>query len=312
MGQLATRAAARAMPGRRGLLLSDHAWKWILLTPAVIVVAGLLIFPMLMTLYVSLTDWHLFAYGRPVSFAGLENWFKVLADQSFRIPARNTIIFVLGSVPLSYVIGLTVALALNNCRVGRRFFRVFFMLPIMVSPVAIAVVVGRMLFNEDVGPVNDILGRLGLPRVPWLSNPAMAMVSLILIDAWHHSAFMILILTAGLQSLPQEPYEAARVDGATGWQTFRHITFPLLAPISVTALLIRSLDAFKVVDIVKVVTGGGPGQATESITLAVYDLGVKGGDIAQGAVAAYSLFLIMVMASGALILGSRHWVKQAS
>lgn len=312
MDQLATRAAPRAVAHQRGLVITDYAWKWILLLPAVIVVAGLLIFPILMTLYVSFTDWHLFAYGRPVRFVGLDNWFKVLGDQSFRIPARNTIIFVLGSVPITYLIGLTVALALNNIRVGLRFFRVFFLLPLMVSPVAVSVVIGRMLFNENVGPINDILWRLGLPAVSWLSNPVMAMTSLILIDVWHHSAFMILILTAGVQSLPHDPYEAARVDGASDWQMFRYITFPLLVPISVTALLIRLLEAFKVVDIVKVVTGGGPGQATESITLAVYDLGVKGGDIAHGAVAAYSLFFIMAIASGALVLGTRRWVKKAS
>jgi len=219
---------------------------------------------------------------------------------------------VVGSVPLTYAIGLVVALALNNCRVGRRFFRVFFLLPIMVSPVAVSVLIGRMLFNENIGPINDLLWRLGLPTVRWLSDPTMAMVSLILIDVWHHSAFTILILTAGLQALPQDPYEAARVDGASDWQMFRYITFPLLVPISVTAILIRSLEAFKVVDIVKVVTGGGPGQATESITLAVYDMGVKGGDIAQGAVAAYSLFFIMAAASLALILGTRHWVRKAT
>jgi multiple sugar transport system permease protein len=297
---------------RRGFTIRDEVWKWILLAPAVIVVAGLLIFPMLMTLYVSLTDWHLYAYGRPVSFVGLQNWGKILTDTTYQIPARNTVVFVLGSVPSSYLIGLTVALALNQVMRGRRFFRVFFLMPIMISPVAISLVIGRMLLHESMGPVNDILLRLGFPAVRWLTDATMAMVSLIIIDAWHHSAFMILMLTAGLQSLPQEPYEAATVDGASKWQTFWYITLPLLAPISVTALLIRTLDAFKVVDIVKVVTGGGPGTATESVTLAVYDLGVKGGDIAQGAAAAYSLLIIMMLFSAALIVGTRHWVRRAS
>ena len=312
MDRLATRPAARAMPRSRGLQLTDQAWKWILLAPAMLVVGGLLVFPMLMTLYVSLTDWHLFAYGRPVQFVGLENWLRVLADRSFHIPARNTVVFVLGSVPLTYLVGLVVALALNNCQRGRRFFRVFFLLPIMVSPVAVSVLIGRMLFNENIGPFNDLLWRLGLPTVRWLSDPSMAMVSLILIDVWHHSAFTILILTAGLQALPQDPYEAARVDGASDWQMFRYITFPLLVPISVTAILIRSLEAFKVVDIVKVVTGGGPGQATESITLAVYDMGVKGGYIAQGAVAVYSLFFIMDAASLVLFIVSWHLVRKSN
>jgi multiple sugar transport system permease protein len=308
----ASQVVPRSAAARRSHQLSDEAWKWILLGPAVVVVAGLLIFPMLMTFYVSLTDWHLFSQGRPVSFIGLENWQKVLGDIAYQIPARNTVVFVLGSVPTTYVIGLAVALALNQIVVGRRFFRVFFLMPIMISPVAISLVIGRMLLHESLGPVNDILGRLGLPIVHWLTDPTMAMVSLIIIDAWHNSAFMILMLTAGLQALPQEPYEAATVDGASRWQSFWYLTFPLLAPISVTAVLIRALDAFKVVDIVKVVTGGGPGTATESVTLAVYDLGVKGGDIAQGSAAAYILLAIMVLFSGVFILVTRRWVRQAS
>jgi len=307
-----TEAVRPPVAASRGVALTDAAWKWILLVPAVVVVVGLLLFPMAMTLYVSLTDWHLYAYGRPVSFVGLQNWPRVVTDITFLIPARNTVVFVLGSVPTSYLIGLSVALALNQITKGRRFFRVFFMMPLMISPVAISLVIGRMLLHESMGPINDILVRLGLPIVHWLTDPTMAMISLIIVDAWHQSAFMILMLTAGLQSLPQEPYEAATVDGAGKWQTFWYITLPLLAPVSVTALLIRSLDAFKVVDIVKVVTGGGPGTATESVTLAVYDLGVKAGDIAQGAAAAYSLLIIMMAFSAVLLLATRRWVRQAS
>jgi multiple sugar transport system permease protein len=215
-------------------------------------------------------------------------------------------------VPLCYLLGLVVALALNNCLAGRRFFRVFFLMPVMISPVAVSVVIGRMLFNESVGPINDILWRLGLPTVSWITDPITAMVTLVVIDAWQHSAFMILMLTAGLQSLPQDPYEAARVDGASEWQIFRHITLPLLAPISVTAILLRALDGFKVVDIVKVVTGGGPGQATETVTLAVYDLAVKGGDIAYGAAAAYALLLMMAIAAAAVLVLTRRWVTAAT
>jgi multiple sugar transport system permease protein len=148
--------------------------------------------------------------------------------------------------------------------------------------------------------------------VHWLTDAKLAMVTLIIIDVWTATSFMILMLMAGLQSLPQEPYEAAVVDGASEWQRFQYITFPLLAPVTVTALLIRGLDAFKVVDIIKVVTGGGPGQATESVTLAVYDLGVKGGDLAYGAVGAYSL-LIMMMLFTVLVLGlTRRMVRGVS
>jgi multiple sugar transport system permease protein len=178
--------------------------------------------------------------------------------------------------------------------------------------VAISLVIGRMIFHQDIGPLNDILTRLGAAPVPWLTDAKMAMLTLIIIDVWHSTSFMILMLMAGLQSLPQEPYESARVDGATPWQSFRYLTFPLLVPISVTALIIRGLDAFKVVDIIKVVTGGGPGQATESITLAVYDVGVKGGDLAYGAAGAYTLLATMMLFTALVMLGTRRWVRGVS
>lgn len=308
--------AAPARPGavarRRPVGLSDRAYKWILLLPAVVVVLGLSLFPMLVTLFATLTDWHLFKHDEPINFVGLENWIRLPQDTFFQITTRNTVVFTLGVVPGQYLVGLVVALALNNCGAGKKFFRVFFLLPMMISPVAVAFVIGRTIFHEDVGPLNDVLVRLGLPAVRWLTDAKMAMVTLILIDIWHWTSFMVLMLIAGLQSLPQEPYEAATVDGASDLQLFRYVTFPLLAPISVTAILIRTLDAFKVVDIIRVVTGGGPGQATESVTLAVYDLGVKGGDIAYGSTAAYGLLIVMMLFSGAIVLLTRRWVTAAS
>jgi multiple sugar transport system permease protein len=307
-----TTAPAGALAGRRAGGLSDRAYKWILLLPAVVVVLGLSLFPMLVTLLASFTDWHLFKHDEPINFVGLENWVRLPQDTFFQITTRNTVVFTLGVVPLQYLVGLVVALALNNCGAGKKFFRVFFLLPMMISPVAVAFVIGRTIFHEDVGPLNDVLVRLGWPAVRWLTDARMAMVTLILIDVWHWTSFMVLMLVAGLQSLPQEPYEAATVDGASDWQLFRYITFPLLAPISVTAVLIRTLDAFKVVDIIRVVTGGGPGQATESVTLAVYDLGVKGGDIAYGSAAAYGLLIVMMLFSGAIVLLTRKWVAAAS
>ena len=313
MGSDATTIArAKVAKPRRGFYLTDPAFKWVLLLPSVIVVVGLLVFPMGMTLYASFTDWHLYAHGRAVEFAGLANWGKLLQDDFFRITTRNTLVFVLVSVPAECVLGTIVALALNNCSRGRKFFRVFFLMPLMISPVAVSVVIGRMVFSESMGPLNDLLWRAGLPQVSWITDPFWAMVTVLMVDIWQQSAFMILMLTAGLQSLPQEPYEAAFVDGASQWQSFRHITLPLLAPVGVTALLIRGLDAFKVVDIIRVVTGGGPGQATESITLAVYDLGVKGGDIAYGSAAAYGLLIIMAIAAALLVLATRRWVEAAS
>ena len=304
--------ARGAVAGGAGIVLPEVFWKWALLLPAVLVLGLLLIFPIIFTFVISFTDWHLFRTGEPVSFVGLEQWRRLVTDQFILQTLRNTLIFCAGVVPTQYIIGLIVALALNNCGRGKKFFRVFFLMPLMISPVAISLVIGRMIFHEDIGPLNDLIVRLGGQPLHWLTDAKLAMVTLIMIEVWHGTSFMILMLMAGLQSLPQEPYESARVDGASEWQLFRYITFPLLVPISVTALLIRGLDAFKVVDIIKVVTGGGPGQATESITLAVYDVGVKGGDLAYGAAGAYTLLFAMMLFTLVVLSSTRRWVRGVS
>jgi multiple sugar transport system permease protein len=138
------------------------------------------------------------------------------------------------------------------------------------------------------------------------------MITLMIIDSWGGTAFMILLFSAGLAGLPQEPYEAAKVDGASDWQLFWHISLPLLAPVMVAAVLIRALDAFKIVDIIATVTGGGPGNATESLTLKVYNLAVKGGDVSYGATAAYGLVLIMAIFTTIFMLVTRPAVRRAT
>src|SRR5262245_40980498 len=246
--------------------LSDRQYKWILLLPAVAVVVGLTIFPLLFSLGLTFTNWDLYNLGAP-EFVGLNQWGRLLSDDTFLIPARNTVVFATGVVISQFLIGLVVALALNNCGLGRTFFRVFFLMPLMVSPVATSFIMGKTMFDPSVGPIHDVLMRLGLPQIPWLTDSTWSMVTLMIVDSWGGTAFMILILTAGLQGMPNEPYEAAKVDGASEWQLLRYITLPLLAPVMVTAVLIRSLDAFKVVDIIATVTGGGPGNATEQLPL---------------------------------------------
>jgi multiple sugar transport system permease protein len=291
--------------------ISDRHFKWILLLPAIFVVIALTIFPLIFSLVVTLTNWDLYNTG-DVTFVGLRQWLHLVTDGGFLVPAKNTIVFTAGVVPTEFLIGLVVALALNNCGPGRTFFRVFFLVPLMVSPVATSFIMGRTMFDPTVGPMHDLLLRLGLPQIPWITDPTWAMITLIIIDSWGGTAFIILMLTAGLQSLPTEPYEAAKVDGASEWQLVRHITLPLLAPVMVTALLIRSLDAFKVVDIIATVTGGGPGDATESITLRVYDLAVKGGDVSYGATASWGLVIIMIVFATAFLALTRKAVRNAT
>jgi multiple sugar transport system permease protein len=217
---------------------------------------------------------------------------------------------MLGVVPTQLVIGMVIALCLNNITYGRKFFRTWFLMPLMVSPVVVAFVVGKMLFQEDIGPINEMLRALGFKGIPWFTDSFWAMVALIIIDVWQWSSFMVLMLMAGLQGVPPDLHEAASVDGATAWQSFWRITLPLLMPIMITALLIRIIDAFKVVDIIMTLTGGGPGQSTESVTLAIYRIGVKGGDLAFGSSQAYFLLLIMLIFGGAFIYMTRRGMEQ--
>ena len=286
--------------------IRDDAWRWILLMPAVILVVVLLALPVLWTLYAAFTDLHLFRIGGETSFVGLKNFEKLIQNRSFWRTAWNTVVFMLGVVPLQLFIGLVVSLALNNITRGKKFFRTWFLMPLMPSPVVVSFIVGRMLFQEDIGPINETLRDLGFNGIPWLTHPVWAMITLILIDVWQWSSFMILMLMAGLQSVPLDLYDAARVDGASAWQTFWRITLPIILPITVTALLIRIIDAFKVVDIIMVLTGGGPGQSTESVTLAIYRTGVKAGDLAFGSSQAYFLFLIMLVVGGTFLFMSRR------
>jgi multiple sugar transport system permease protein len=295
----------------RQFSLSDRHYKWILLLPAILVVVGLTLFPLVFSLAITFTNWDLYS-ADSASFAGLSQWARLFSDRGFLTPARNTVVFTAGVVPVEFVMGLIVALALNNATVGRTFFRVFFLVPLMVSPVATSFIMGRTMFDPNVGPIHDLLVRFGLPSVPWLTHPTWAMVTLMLIDSWGGTAFMILLFTAGLQGMPQEPYEAAKVDGASDWQLLWHITLPLLAPVMVAAVLIRALDAFKVVDIIATVTGGGPGDATESLTLKVYNLAVKGGDVAYGAAASYGLVVIMIVFATLFLLATRKAVRRAT
>ena len=219
----------RTYPRRRSRFeIRDNLWKWIFLLPAVGIIVILLAIPVLWTLYAAFTDLHLYRIGDfDTKFVGLANFEKLLSNRSFWRTAQNTVVFMLGVVPTQLIIGLTVALSLNNITRGQKLFRTWFLMPLMVSPVVVSFVVGRMLFQEDIGPINDILRDFGFEGVPWLTSPVWAMVALMVIDVWQWSSFMILMLLAALQGVPPDLHEAARVDGANQLQAFWKITVPV-------------------------------------------------------------------------------------
>lgn len=291
---------SRIVPERTSA--KDRGASRVFLMPTVFLILALSIFPLIFSLLLAFMSWDLSRLEGGVRYIGLKNFATLVSDPRFWNTARVTLFFVVGSVGLQYILGLGLALLLNQEIHFRRFFRVTFLVPMMLTPAAVGYV-GRMLFNESMGPINDIIKHLGGPTIPWISNSKMALPSLILLDTWEWVPFMTIVLLAGLQSLPPEVFECARVDGANEWKIFRHITLPMLAPVSITVVLIRALEAFKLFDIVMVMTGGGPGTATETVTMYAYIVGMKNGNLGYASAIAYSL-LIMVVIFSTIFLNS--------
>jgi multiple sugar transport system permease protein len=284
--------------------------RYVFILPATVMILVFSIFPLFFSLALSFVNWDLSRLQGGITFAGLNNFIQLFSDRRFWNTARVTLIFVLGGVALQYVVGLGVALLLNQEVRFRRFFRVVFLMPMMLTPAAVGYV-GRMLFNETQGPVNDLIRHLGGPIVPWLSNVVVALPTLILVDTWEWVPFMIIVLLAGLKSLPTDVFEAASADGASSFQIFTHITFPMILPTSVTVILIRGLEAFKLFDIVAVMTGGGPGNATESVTWYAYITALTFGRLGYASAIAYCLLIIVTIFSWVFLRSMRRRIAAA-
>ena len=279
--------------------------------PAIVLLLLLAIFPFVFTIMLAFGRVSLVG-GLAIDFGTLRNWSALLADERFWNAARVTVTFVVVSVAIQYVLGLSLALLVNRRLPGITAFRVLFILPMTLTPIAVGYM-WRMLFNDSIGPLNDLLARIGLAGLPWLSQGRYALASLIAVDVWHWTPFIMILLLAGLQAVPQEVVEAATVDGATAWQRFRLIVFPLLIPTSLAAIVLRALEAAKIVDEVYILTGGGPGTSTESLTLYAYNVGLQGFNLAYGATIAIALFLgvliltVVFLLSAWSLTASRMW-----
>lgn len=275
------------------------------LAPTVIILLLLTIFPFLFSLALAFGDVS-FTGGLRISLAGFRNWARLASDARFWNAFGVTIQIILVAVVSQYLLGLGLALLLNRKIRGRRFFRVTFLVPMMLTPIAVGYM-WRMQLSVTRGPVNGLLRLLGLSGVGWLTNPQVAIYSIILTDIWQWTPFMFLILSAGLQGIPQDYVEAAKVDGASGWKLFRHVLFPLLAPASVAAVLLRAVEAFKIIDVIYIMTGGGPGLRTESLTLFGYSIGFRAFDLAYGATISFSLFIGVLLSSLVFVLLTRKF-----
>lgn len=275
--------------------------KHVFLWPAFLVVLVVSLFPLIYALSVSFQTMRLVPPSPP-RFVGLDNYAAVLASGRFWGSIWTTAVIVFVSVALQYVIGLVLALALHHNVKGASLYRVTFLLPMFLAPVCVALI-ARMIFHPVLGPLNDGLTLLGAANIPFLTSPGLAVGVLISVEVWQWTPFVVLLMLAGLQGLPSEVFEAARVDDIPAWRRFTGITFPMLLPLSVAVIFIRLIEGFKLIDTVFVLTGGGPGTATETLTLFAYSEGFKKFNIGMTSALSF-MFLIVVIAFGTLYLAA--------
>ena len=241
--------------------------------PSVVVVAVLMAFPVLYTLYMSVHSWFASSLTSP-EFVGLANFRRAfLDDERFRNALWLTVYFTALATVLQLVLGVALALLLNRPFRGKGLVRSIFLLPMVATPVAIALV-WMMMYNPTLGVMNYLVGLAGLGPYKWVSNAAIVVPALAVVDTWEWTPLITLITLAGLATLPLEPYESALIDGASAAQMFWRITLPLLRPTIIVALLFRAIDCLKTFDIIYVMTQGGPGFASETLNVYTFQVGL--------------------------------------
>ena len=283
-------APARAR--RRGRSLANRATPYLFLAPALVVLAFGLLYPIAYMAYASFLDWSPSQRIGEAEFVGLRNYAGLLDDPNFRESLRVTLVFAAAVVSIEMVLGVGLALLLDRQIRGMSLLRTVFILPMMIAPIVVGLI-WRYMYHPSIGTFNRTLNALGFESVPWLSSPDWALISIIIADVWQWTPFVFILSLAALQSLPRSALEAARVDGATAWQTVWHIKLPLMLPVLIVTALLRLIDAFKVLEVVLVMTNGGPGLSTEIVALRIQRTVAEFRQLGVGA--AMSIYLLAVV-----------------
>ncbi|MGF1461196.1 MAG: carbohydrate ABC transporter permease [Leptolyngbyaceae cyanobacterium] len=277
---------------------------WWLTLPAMLVLLLVYAYPIASAFVQSFTTENLSTNLEP-AFAGVENYTRMAQDGRFWASLRNTAIFTTASLVIELVLGMAIALTLNQAFRGRGWVRTSAILP-WALPTALIALAWRWIFNDEFGVWIDMLLRVGIIAEPvsWLGDPLWAMVAVVAADVWKTTSFVAILLLAGLQSIPKDLYEAHQIDGATPWQSFRQITLPLVLPQILIAMLFRFAQAFGIFDLIQVMTGGGPGGATEMVSLYIYATVMRYLDFGYGAALVVVTFLVLiaVVAIAAVVL----------
>lgn len=274
-------------------------WRWLpdrwlgrlSVAPTLLLLFGLFIFPLLYVVGLSFTDYS--ATGNAdVNVVGFDNYARLLTSDQVRARAVTTGLFVVGAVGLQTVLGFGLAYLIHRQRRGGGMLTVIFLIPMMLSPVIVGAF-WRLMLDSSFGVVNGTLRMIGVDGPLWLSQQGVALISLILVDSWQWTPFIMVIALAGLNAVPAYLYEAADIDRASDWFKFRSVTLPIVWPILLIAVLFRIIDAFRLFDIVLIVTGGGPGGTTETLSFHIYKLAIRNFD--TGIASAYGVLMLIVV-----------------
>ncbi len=278
---------------------ADGIWRYATLLPAILFFALLTFLPLanLVALSFHNVEW---VDGKAMwDWVGVENFLSLPQDNLLRAGILNTVIFAVVAVALQMIIGFFLAHWTTQVTRGRLFYRTIFILPILVPGIIIGAI-WKLMYSYDFGVINTALGVFGIGPVDWLGNPNLSLISVIIVDVWHWTPFCFLLLLAGLESLPKDVFEAARVDGATDTQILRYITLPLMLPTLIVTFVFRMILAFKVFDEIYLLTGGGPGTSTEVISFTIYRRFFTEDQVGYGAamsIAVIVLITVMIIAA---------------
>jgi multiple sugar transport system permease protein len=287
--------------------LNDRRFAVLLIVPAAMFLGVCVAWPIVRLVVNSLYEISPIA-GGPRTFVGLDNYAKALASSAFRTAAWRTFAYTAIVVTAEFVLGLAVALLFSTLGKRSSAFRTIFMYPLMIAPV-VAGLLWRFLLIDNTGIVNDLLVRIGIlhsaDQISWLSDPRIALFSVALPDVWLTTAFMTLVLFAGLQNLSPDVLEAARIDGARRWTMLRRVIIPMLRPVIAVVLVVRGIDAAKAFDIILIQTGGGPQNATQTLSLLIYRTMVRFGE--PGLASAMGTMYLVVMLGIAIVAVTTIW-----
>ncbi|MGH8852271.1 MAG: carbohydrate ABC transporter permease [Casimicrobiaceae bacterium] len=289
---------------RPGFLARRRRSYLLFVVPALLVVGAVIMFPWLFTIWMSAFDWKI---GSVAHFVGFDNYTQLATNQRFLESILHTFYFTLLAVVFPLLFGTVAALIFHREFPFRGVLRSIFTMPMMATPVAVALV-WTMMFHPQQGVLNYLLSLVGLPPSLWVYSPALVIPSLVLVEVWHWTPLIMLIVLGGLASLPSEPYESARLDGASEWQVFRYITLPLVAPFLIVAAVIRTIDALKAFDTIYVISQGGPGTASETINLYLYLQAFAFYNVGNAS-AVVVVFFVIILALALLLLHVREKAK---